>query len=112
MWIAGGDHQGPPRGRKLGWSRQRVHGLAVVMVLSHGIPLNRIRNPERKVTPQLSLSGGFSLGFLDDRNIGIGILPEQRGDPCRRRPISRDLRKRTTLWPVGDAPWVRSDRSA
>ena len=28
MWIAGSDHQGPPRSRKLGWSRQRVHGLA------------------------------------------------------------------------------------
>jgi hypothetical protein len=26
--IAGSDHEGPPRRRKLGWSRQRVHGLA------------------------------------------------------------------------------------
>src|SRR6516165_1777639 len=36
----------------------------------------------------------------------------ERGDPCRRRLIWRDLRKRTRLWPVADAPWVRSDRSA
>ena len=31
---------------------------------------------ERKVTPQSWLSGGLSLSLLDDRNIGIGILPE------------------------------------
>src|SRR5262249_7842782 len=29
MWIAGGDHEGPSRRRKLGRSRQRVHGWTV-----------------------------------------------------------------------------------
>jgi len=29
-----------------------------------------------KVTRNLLLFGRFSLGFLDDRNIGIGILPK------------------------------------
>src|ERR1035441_5631239 len=77
MWITGSDHQGPPRRRKLGWSGQRVHGLAVRhgLILT-GIPLNRIRKSSAKVTPPLWSSGGLCLSLLDDRNIGIGILPD------------------------------------
>src|SRR6516164_3228200 len=54
MWVAGSDHEGPARRRKLVWPRQGVHGLAV----RHGlilaaIPLNRIRDPQREVTAAL-----------------------------------------------------------
>jgi hypothetical protein len=52
MWIAGSDHQGPPRRWKLGWSRQRVHGLAIghglILLSSRDIRLNSIRIPQAK----------------------------------------------------------------
>jgi len=76
-WITGSDHQGPPRRRKLGWPRQRVHGLAVRHNLSLArVPLNRIRKCGEQSYTQLWLFGGLSLGLLHNRNIVIGILPE------------------------------------
>src|SRR5260370_10725261 len=87
MWIAGSDYQGPPRRGKLGWSRQRVHCLAVRhgLILT-GIPLNRIRNPEpQSYTPITTACRTLPWHFS--------------GSGCRgRRPSTIGRSPRTPFW--------------
>ena len=59
--IAGCNHEGAARRRKLGWHGQRVHGLTVRHVsYPLGLPLNRIRNRGQKVTACRTPPGHFS----------------------------------------------------
>src|SRR5258708_4139931 len=98
MWIAGSDYQGPPRRGKLGWSRQRVHCLAVRhgLILT-GIPLNRIRNPEPQsytpiTTACRTLPWHFSgSGWRTRRPSTIGRSPGTPFwlSPCRPQAWSR-----------------------
>src|ERR1700730_12689973 len=84
----------------------------LVMVLSsRETALNGIRNPDEKVTliPSVWRIPRWPPGPAEYR---YPHPSRGRAGPCKQRPISRDLQKRTTLWPVGDAPSVRPDRSA
>src|ERR1700733_4825763 len=84
----------------------------LVMVLSsRETALNGIRNPDEKVTliPSVWRIQRWPPGPAEYR---YPHPSRGRAGPCKQRPISRDLQKRTTLWPVGDAPSVRPDRSA
>src|SRR5262249_55142209 len=120
LWIAGGNYEGPSRRRELGWSRKRVHGLAVCHEYSDGYSAKQDKEfcaeklQRRPRAWRIPLSRSSRRGLSGPRLSKVRGKSHRQLSPWPYRPIGRTP-CRVASAPVrrsGPAPRGHDDRES